>query len=277
MANYIETKSTKPILSRVSYVGEYAYDVFGYVGGYLNDLNISHKNNEIIVASGLIAVDGKRIVINDEMSITLPYESGGGMMEYNLFLKVNMATPDNLSLVTSVIYANPSDYRNDDLFLNYDNGIKFIKLATIVNSSAGIQGVEKVIPSIKEEKENLLSTVDDLAFDSGWIELDITSGFFKNDTVKTKVRKLGKMVEIRLYAKTKAVVPKYQEVSILQIPSDFRPSSEIISRDVGQTGTATIYNCYALIKTGGAINLVCPVADIQTNAPIQLHATWFVD
>lgn len=277
MANYIETASTKPILSRVSYVGEYAYDVFGYVEGYLNNLEITQKNNNIIVSSGLIAVDGKRIVINDEISITLPYESGGGMMEYNLFLKVNMATPDVISLVTSVTYANPSGYRDDDLFLNYENGIKFIKLATIINSSAGIQGVKKVIPSIKEEKENIVSTVDDLAFDSGWIELDITSGYFNNDTVKTKIRKLGKMVEIRLHAKVKAVVPKYQEVSILQIPSDFRPSSEIISRDVGQTGTAVIYNCYAFIKMSGYINLVCPVADIQTNAPIQLHATWFVD
>lgn len=272
MANYIETKSTKPILSRVSYVGEYAQDVYGYVEGYLNNLEITQKNNNIIVSSGLIAVDGKRIVINDEMSVSLAYESGGGMMEYNLFLKVNMATPDNLSLVTSVIYANPSDYRNDDLFLNYDNGIKFIKLATIVNSSAGIQGIEKVIPSVKEEKENLLSTVDDLAFDSGWLTHSTSSYYF--DYNYFRYRKVGKVVEISILATAKISVPNTEKdfVSIKVIPAEFRPTYQVY----GLARTNKLKIGRATVNTNGGITIqfndAIPVGDF-----VAFNATYTVE
>lgn len=182
MANFIETITAKQILSRVSYAGEYAMGLNGYIPGYLSGLNASRSGSNGIISSGMFLVDGKRVLINNGLNFTIPIEPVG-TYTYDIYIVLNMASPDIINVVYSKQPSMPPNYRTDDLFLNYSTGVKFVKYGEATNSTVGVT--------------SFIRTMDSAIQDTGWVDISEILNTANFTSTGLFARRIGKVVEIK--------------------------------------------------------------------------------
>lgn len=146
MACNVETLAGKPILSEVADAGAYGSRLEGYIIGYRNECKLSYIGSTLTMGSGVIVLNGKRIIIDDEgISVDIPVEPSG-TNTYWAFLKIDMAAgKGTLEYADST---NPPGFVQDDLFLNPTNGVHWLEAGVFINSTTGITDLTNLLKSL---------------------------------------------------------------------------------------------------------------------------------
>ena len=263
MANFIETITAKQILSRVSYAGEYAMGLNGYIPDYLNGLNASRSGSNGIISSGMFLVDGKRVLINDGLNFTIPIEPVG-TYKYDIYIVLNMASPDIINVVYSKQPSMPPNYRTDDLFLNYSTGVKFVKYGEATNSTVGVTSFTR--------------TMDSAIQDTGWVDISEilnTANFTSTDLF---ARRIGKLVEIKgILDASKAHTTTTTSVQWTKNPSglatQFLPSKAEKTVNIG----STFNRAWVELSTDGTGTIVRTTTNLASGHDIYINLRYTTD
>ena len=101
-----------------------------------------------------------------------------------------------------------------DKILEYDN-----------EQTAEIKRVNGDVENLKQKDNELQEEINNLKKDSGWIDLSLLSGITTPSTFK--IRKTGKLVEIRGVVTKTSGFPKRSFTDVCLIPEKYRLSGEL--------------------------------------------------
>lgn len=140
----VETKTGELIKAETSYASAYGAQMKGYIQGYKGECGVSFSGGgTIYVDSGFIVWDGKNIQIDDDgLQYKLEPETGPDKTYY-VFLVIDMKSGDGKLAVEDS--TNPPGFVQDDLFLNYADGVCWILIGDVINTDTGLNGSERTI------------------------------------------------------------------------------------------------------------------------------------
>lgn len=192
----------------------------------------------------------------------------------------------------TVIPINISQFNKElDIFQVYINGLKLIPgLEYTLNSNTKITLAEPVdigtpisfevfksidgsdAETVVSQVSSLESEVDQLSYDTGWINFTLESGATAFDSTSTPaVRKFGNQIFIRGAIKGLDTVNS----TIVTLPTTMRPAVNHQYAAIAFANNTIAANCVIEVKTTGAIAIVAKSGTIPTNAMLPI-ATQFI-
>lgn len=131
------------------------------------------------------------------------------------------------------------------------------------------------------DKTSIVNAINEVNNDSGWIDLTITNTFknYNNDNNnRPRVRKIGKLVEVRGIITPVNEIPANQDTTIGTLPSGYRPSTcQVVQiyQGSGQNRWALVVNTSGVLvfqRYGTTSNIAIP-----SGAWLPFQTMFFVD
>lgn len=149
MAMKIETRELQPILAETQSAEGYALGLNGVLKGYADEMKLSYLNSgtgaTVKIGAGILLWQGKRIYTDSEgLSFDVPLQTASNQ-KYDIYLRIDMAQPDNVTAEYVATGAFPAGYVTDDLFNNFRNGVNYVLLGNFINTVTGIIQVTQTV------------------------------------------------------------------------------------------------------------------------------------